>query len=58
MGTDWIECLDKRPTDRTGHDLVIIIGEYFIETSRNPITTVEPRYNGATYVFLFNYLHF
>ncbi len=22
MGTDWIECLDKRPTDRTGHDLV------------------------------------
>jgi hypothetical protein len=24
MGTDWIECLDKRPTDRTGHDLVIL----------------------------------
>ena len=28
MGIDWIECLDKRPTDRTGHDLVIIIDIY------------------------------
>ncbi|RMZ95094.1 rap guanine nucleotide exchange factor 4 isoform X1 [Brachionus plicatilis] len=27
MGSDWIECLDKRPTDRTGHDLDLIFSK-------------------------------